>query len=351
MNTNSLVRYFKNFLRPFLKKYIKYRFKKNIKEELLKEAKIKFKQDYVSETYIKDYIDSLEKQYVSYDEYFHQYNFPELNQEERNKFISRAQGRFIYYDIPWDVKENFWDKEKFLVRFSTYIHREWIRVRNCNKEDFANFINRHDVICKPMSSCCGDGIYKIKKGSIPKCDLDNKYIELFDSDALLEQAISNGGGMENIHPESLNTIRVVTVRNIKTGERKVFGAFFRMGRGSSPIDNAHAGGLFAQINPDSGIIESEAISTNGERYQNHPDTGVKILGFQIPRWNEIKTICENAADIIPENYITGWDVVINQNEQIEIIEGNHGPDWDVMQSPLKIGVKHKLAKALGKKIV
>ena len=96
MNTNSLVRYFKNFLRPFLKKYIKYRFKKNIKEELLKEAKIKFKQDYVSETYIKDYIDSLEKQYVSYDEYFHQYNFPELNQEERNKFISRAQGRFIY---------------------------------------------------------------------------------------------------------------------------------------------------------------------------------------------------------------------------------------------------------------
>ncbi len=107
MNTNSLVRYFKNFLRPFLKKYIKYRFKKNIKEELLKEAKIKFKQDYVSETYIKDYIDSLEKQYVSYDEYFHQYNFPELNQEERNKFISRAQGRFIYYDIPWDVKENF----------------------------------------------------------------------------------------------------------------------------------------------------------------------------------------------------------------------------------------------------
>ena len=94
-----------------MKKYIKYRFKKNIKEELLKEAKIKFKQDYVSETYIKDYIDSLEKQYVSYDEYFHQYNFPELNQEERNKFISRAQGRFIYYDIPWDVKENFWDKE------------------------------------------------------------------------------------------------------------------------------------------------------------------------------------------------------------------------------------------------
>lgn len=350
MSTDSLVAKIKNVLRPLFKHYIKSKFKRNIKEDLLKEAKIRFKEDLVSEEYIADYIEALDRQYVSYDEYFHQYNFPDLNKEQRNEFLSRAQGRFIYYDIPWEIKRNFWDKEKFLIRFSSYIHREWVRVRNCNKEDFVNFINKYDVICKPMSSCCGDGIYKIKKGSIPERDLDSKYIELLESDTLLEQAITNGAGMERIHPESLNTIRVVTVRNVKSGTTTVFGAFLRMGRGKSTIDNAHAGGLFAQINPESGIIESEAISTNGERYQNHPDTGFKILGFQIPRWNEIKTICENAADIIPENYITGWDVVINQNEQIEIIEGNHGPDWDVMQSPLKIGVKHKLAKALGKKI-
>lgn len=90
------------------------------------------------------------------------------------------------------------------------------------------------------------------------------------------------------------------------------------------------------------MIESEGIDINGNRYIEHPNSHKRIKGFQIPRWEDIKSICIEASKVIPENPITGWDVVINTKGNIEFIEGNHGPDFDVMQSPLKIGVKRKL---------
>ena len=43
-----------------------------------------------------------------------------------------------------------------------------------------------------------------------------------------------------------------------------------------------------------------------------------------------------------ENTVSGWDVIINEDGQLEFIEGNVQPDFDVMQSPLKIGVKKRL---------
>ena len=49
----------------------------------------------------------------------------------------------------------------------------------------------------------------------------------------------------------------------------------------------------------------------------------KYLAFKYPVGMKLKQFAKMQADIIPENYITGWDVVINQNEQIEIIEGSN----------------------------
>ena len=45
---------------------------------------------------------------------------------------------------------------------------------------------------------------------------------------------------------------------------------------------------------------------------------------------------------LTDNPITGWDVVINNKGEIEFVEGNHSPDFDVMQSPLQVGVKKRI---------
>ncbi len=160
---------------------------------------------------------------------------------------------------------------------------------------------------------------------------------------LIEECVDSCNLLKAFHPQSLNTIRVVTV----SGKKKacVFGSFFRMGRGNNVVDNAHAGGIFAQININDGTIESDGIDTNGNRFDCHPDTGIRIRGFQIPQWNVIvKTCCEAALEV--GNPITGWDVAINSKGDIVLIEGNYGPDFDVMQSPLKIGVKKEICKII-----
>lgn len=45
---------------------------------------------------------------------------------------------------------------------------------------------------------------------------------------------------------------------------------------------------------------------------------------------------------MPDAPIVGWDICIDSNNNIEIIEGNHMLDVDVLQSPLKIGIRTKV---------
>ena len=149
--------------------------------------------------------------------------------------------------------------------------------------------------------------------------------------------------LQAFHPQSLNSIRFVTLAY--RGKAKAFGAFFRIGVGDMIIDNAHAGGMFAHIDIKTGIIDSEAITTRGLRVAKHPDTGLQIKGTQVPHWDEIVEYCLSAARQT-RNIITGWDVVINDKGQVEMIEANNRPDFDLMQSPLQVGVKHQLLEAL-----
>ena len=164
------------------------------------------------------------------------------------------------------------------------------------------------------------------------------------SGAIVEECVRGNKEIQAFHPNSLNTIRVVTFSN---GDKKeVFGAFLRTGRNGSSIDNAHAGGIFAQINIETGIIESDGINSDGEMFKVHPYSNLQFKGFKIPLWKEIKELCLEACSTIPNIKFAGWDVTINDNNELQLIEGNHAPDFDVMQSPLKVGVKKKVYKIL-----
>mgnify|MGYP003305665993 CR=1 FL=1 len=70
---------------------------------------------------------------------------------------------------------------------------------------------------------------------------------------------------------------------------EIVGSFLRMGVGDNVVDNAHAGGVFAQINIKNGLVESDGINTDGNKYKTHPDSGIELIGYKIPKW---KDICE-----------------------------------------------------------
>ena len=71
-----------------------------------------------------------------------------------------------------------------------------------------------------------------------------------------------------------------------------------------------------------------------------------IKGFKIPNWDKAKEMCVSASLSLPNIRFAGWDVAIRNDGVLEIIEGNHAPDFDPMQSPLKIGVRKKVFRTL-----
>ena len=44
---------------------------------------------------------------------------------------------------------------------------------------------------------------------------------------------------------------------------------------------------------------------------------------------------------VPEAKIVGWDVAVTKDYSVMIIEGNHMPDFDLMQSPARKEMKNE----------
>lgn len=69
----------------------------------------------------------------------------------------------------------------------------------------------------------------------------------------------------------------------------------------------------------------EARDYKGLCYEVHPDTGRKISGMQVPRWQEAVDFVIAAHKAAPEGLIlVGWDVCICE-EEMYLIEVNCSP--------------------------
>ena len=300
------------------------------------------KKEYEKETALgsfDDYKQALKKHWVSYREYANQYEFYKKSEEEREEYISRLKMAYFYWRYaPGAAKSVFRNKTRFLKAFSKYIHRKWLYAPEASFEDFVQLVSNYDCITKPCDGKLGKGIFKIYKADNHKDD--RKLFESCVKDKMLvEQCVEACEELKAFHPQSLNTLRMVTIANKE--KACVFSGVFRTGVGDSVVDNTHQGGVSVQVNVENGIIETDGANTSGERFVSHPDSGIVFKGFQIPKWNKIVETCCEAAKLT-ENPITGWDVVLNNHGEVEFIEANYGPDMDMMQTRYNAGAKKKL---------
>lgn len=286
-----------------------------------------------------DFKHALDKHWVTYNEYAYQYELYNKTEEEREEFVSRAKMGYFYRRYsPANARAIFRNKNRFLTIFSMYIHRKWIYTPNASYEEFSQLVSNYDCIIKPCDGAFGRGITKVYKNG-NHTDDKNLYDSCVKDRMLVEQCIDSCEELKALHPQSLNTIRIVTIANKK--KACVFSGVLRSGVGDSVVDNSHAGGVSVQINVENGVVETDGANTKGERFISHPDSGIVFKGFVIPKWDLIvKTCCEAAK--MTDNPITGWDVTINSSGDIEFIEANYAPDMDMMQTRYKTGAKKKI---------
>ncbi|MEM4781998.1 MAG: sugar-transfer associated ATP-grasp domain-containing protein [Halalkalicoccus sp.] len=139
---------------------------------------------------------------------------------------------------------------------------------------------------------------------------------------------------EAIYPEATNTVRAVTMWDSATDEPFLARAVHRIGTDeTAPMDNWTQGGLGALIDEDGRLGKAVSYPDDGELVwrTDHPDTGARIAGVEIPGWEAIREGLLEVAGSVPYVPYVGWDLVITGAGEFEIIEANNYPGMKSLQ--------------------
>lgn len=274
------------------------------------------------------------------------FGFYALPLSEQKKYLTDTEATLLMRPYNAASEPFLKDKVCFLQNFSDYVNRDWLYLPEATLEQFKSFVERNrEVALKPQLSSWGIGFKKMTAEELNAAeDQEALFESLVEKKYLAEQFIESEPSLARFHPESLNTLRVISFRN---GDRfQIFGCGLRVGNNGLHVDNAHGGGIFCEIDPETGIIITDGLDECGNYYPVHPMTGVKFKGERIPYWPEVIDLCRRASKTLPCLRVVGWDVAILPGGRLELIEGNHNPGMNIVQAPAKHGVHDKFASLL-----
>ncbi len=185
-----------------------------------------------------------------------------------------------------------------------------------------------------------DGNYRVNYKIYSELDLE-RFISSLD-DYLLEEFIEQGSFTKRMHPDSTNTLRVITLIDPVTSSPIIPIATLRIGTSiSAPIDFFPRGGLISYITIDNGQLSGAMTMSDSDGivyFDKHPETHEQIKGRILPGWNElVNEILRTARAVAPLLKIVGWDIVLTE-DGFTVIEGNTGPDTKIQ------GLDYPLAK-------
>ncbi len=288
---------------------------------------------------MRDMIYCLHRFGISFQDYWI-YSFVQKSLYARQSFVSDKL-RYHYCDIlnAPEVEALMTDKYSCYQAYKEYFKRE---VLGCYQMDdleafvvFCKLFPR--FIYKPLTAHSGQGI-KI----VAAADID--VVKFFEDSLMLgsfvvEELIEQGAEVAAMHSECINSFRVVTF--VINGRVDILGVTWRIGVGNADVDNAGAGGIYASVDPQTGIVQTEARNYKGDYYLYHPNSGVPINGYQLPEWNEAKQFIEKVATHRIGTTLISWDLAYS-NKGWCLVEVNDNGDWSIIQSNKKEGKKEEL---------
>jgi len=253
----------------------------------------------------------------------------------RKEYVSvKDQDKFYELISPSLYKEKFSNKALFMKVFKNYVKRDFI-TKNSTLNDLVKFLNnKEEIIVKPSDGLGGANVSKIKTKNIKNIDLF--YNDLVKNNYLVEEVVKQHKSLAEFAKTSVNTIRIMTFNN--SDNPKVLFATLRVGNGKSHVDNFHQGGMAGLVNIETGILTSDAVDKNLNRYKYHPLSKKAFKGYKIPYFEEAKHLVLEASKVVPEIKVVGWDVAITPDGPV-IIEGNRRAGFDIVQVVSGIGRK------------
>lgn len=274
--------------------------------------------------------------------------FENLNKKQRASFVTRGINN-AYIKRLNNPKYNhcFSNKEEFNKIFGKYLGRDFISLEECTYDEFLDFVKKNATfMAKPVNGQCGKDIEKIYVSE--STNTKELFRQLKDNgQLLLETYVNQHPELSRLYPQSVNTIRMVTIRvnNRTTIAYRVI----RIGNGGNVVDNYNHGGMFSVLD-ENGVITKPAIDKAGNVYEIHPQTGIELKGFKVPMFEQVNDLVMKLSEVVPQIGYVGWDICITENGPV-VIEGNEFPGYDVYQSKIHLDSDNMGLKPVFDKII
>lgn len=284
---------------------------------------------------------------------YHVFGFAKVKGKKRKTFMTMNENLSLVRQVndPSSIKI-FDDKLEFFKHFGEFTKRDYLNLKEGKTaEDLESFCKgKKTVFAKQTETFGGQGI------SCEKISEDTDFEALFaklteNKQYLIEDTIVQHEKMNSLNPDSINTLRMVTL--VKDGKANFMYALIRMGLKGAKVDNISSGGMYAPVN-EKGIITHAAFCDKEARcHDTHPSTGTKLIGFEIPYFKEAVELIKKAALVVDNMKYVGWDVAITPDGPI-LVEGNNFPSYDMVQNyrhrDTDEGIKAKFEEVMGIKL-
>lgn len=328
--TKYLVYYFKQLDRPTFKRFFKH----------VQAAKK------MSVTSLwSDIISSVYKYNIGLMDYF-TFRFYNKSHQERSKWV--GTGMKYEFDLkmnPIHTRSILENKLEFYEAYAPFIRHTYCSIadlENENKKAALVFTNpTGKIVIKDATGQCGWDVEVVQVKDYTLSSLRQYMVsKKFD---LAEEFVQQHPMIQSLSSSGLNTVRMITIINNEGGV-DILGARMRISV-NSHVDNLASGNIACPVDLESGVINGNGVYSDitKEPVAHHPVTGVSLIGFQIPMWQEIIETTKKIALHRPENRGVGWDVALTEKGP-DFIEGNHNWCKILWQIPVDQGLKSVLEK-------
>lgn len=208
-----------------------------------------------------------------------------------------------------------------------------------NAVPFSDLLLLDDIqlFCKRVNGECGCDVFQLdirdhdlflNKTLISVGQLEQS---LKGADFIFQEKVIQHEELARLNPQSLNTIRLTTVRNLKSGEIKIWPSALRIGIHGNYVDNLSQGGVIVGFDLLTGRLNQYGFQRPefGGRSEKHPDSCIRYSDFVIPFFKEAKELAVYFHSKLKDVHSIGWDIAITESGPM-FIEGND--NWEITVS-------------------
>jgi len=191
-----------------------------------------------------------------------------------------------------------------------------------NVEKAAESIIKENIklfVIKPsVDSGCGKGV------KIIRLDSENnnqeylqKLLQSYNKDFVIQEVLRQHPAIQELNPSSINSCRVTSIfiNGVFT-----YSTILKVGKAGSDVDNWHSSYLIGV--DDMGVVCGKGYD-NRLNSVSKTDNGKVFWGTKLPCFEEmIARIKQWHIKYFPNIGVIGWDVIVDENNQIKVIEIN-----------------------------